>query len=317
VHKKALYVGGSFTTVDGQPHAGLVKLHRDTGLPFKRFSFAPGRAVTDLAVTHGQLLAGGSFPGYLRSMDLRTGQLTSFVAPSVRGKVARRAGATTLSRFAVDPTGTRLVAVGNFNRVDGLQRRRVFMLNLRSDATSKMSRWYYPPLAKRECKSIKWYKMANITDVDFAPDGSYFILGATGGPARFSTDIGTAVCDGAARFETGVLAPTSPTWVNYTGGDTVWSVLATGAAVYLQGHFRWLDNPEGHDSAGPGAVSRRGIGAVDTTTGKALEWNPDKPARRGGRALMDDSGGLWIGSDSEMLGGEAHLGLGFLPLPIS
>ena len=314
-HRKALYVGGSFTTVDGKSHPGLVKLHTKTGKPFKRFSFPLGRTVTDLAISHGQLVVGGSFPGQLRSVDLRTGRPTTFVSPRIRGKVARKAGITEVSRFAVDPTQTRLVAVGNFNRVDGVQRRRAFMLNLRADRTSKLAKWYYAPLKKRSCRSVKWYKLPNISDVDFSPDGSYFVLGATGGPVRFASDIGTAVCDGVARFESDVRKPAAPTWVNYTGGDTVWSVLASGAAVYVQGHFRWLDNPEGRDSAGPGAVKRRGIGAIDPTTGKALDWNPDKPARRGGRALVDDDRGLWIGSDSETLAGKPHLGLGFLPLP--
>src|SRR4051794_24889508 len=104
VRRKAVYVGGSFTTVDGRPHAGLVKLHANTGLPFKRFSAPLGRAVTDLAVSQRQLVVGGSFPGHLRSVNLRTGKPTPFVAPRIRGKVTRKAGPTNVSRFAIDPT---------------------------------------------------------------------------------------------------------------------------------------------------------------------------------------------------------------------
>ncbi len=63
---------------------------------------------------------------------------------------------------------------------------------------------------------------------------------------------GLDVCDAAARFETGVAAPSAPTWINYTGGDSLYSVAATGTAVYVQGHQRWMDNPQGNNSPGPG-----------------------------------------------------------------
>ena len=57
------------------------------------------------------------------------------------------------------------------------------------------------------------------------------------------------------RFETANVSSTAqPTWINWTGGDTLYSVAVTGPAVYVGGHQRWLDNPLGHDSAGPGAV---------------------------------------------------------------
>ena len=46
-----------------------------------------------------------------------------------------------------------------------------------------------------------------------------------------------------SRFETNNLSPERPTWINYTGGDSLKSVGVTSAAVYVQGHSRWLDNP--------------------------------------------------------------------------
>jgi hypothetical protein len=115
------------------------------------------------------------------------------------------------------------------------------------------------------------HKQAYIEDVDFSPDGSYFVFGSTGFVPATTTEIGTAICDAAVRFETNISNPASPTWINYTGGNTIHSVIATGAAVYVQGRFRWLDNPYGRDSAGPGAVDRVGIGAIDSITGKALD----------------------------------------------
>ena len=55
-----------------------------------------------------------------------------------------------------------------------------------------------------------------------------------------------------------ISSPVRPTWINYTGGDTLHSVSATGAAVYVQGHQRWLNNKFGVNDAGPGAVVASG-----------------------------------------------------------
>jgi hypothetical protein len=106
-----------------------------------------------------------------------------------------------------------------------------------------------------------------------------------------------------------------PTWINYTGGDTLYSVAATGAAVYVQGHNRWLDNPYGRDFAGPGAKVRLGIGAIDSDTGKALAWNPSKPALQGGHDLLATADGLWVMSDSTKFDHMYHRGIAFAPLP--
>jgi hypothetical protein len=149
-------------------------------------------------------------------------------------------------------------------------------------------------------------------DVDFSPDGLYFVLVSTGFVPQ-NGQIGIALCDATARFETATLAPTRPTWINYTGGDTLHSVAVTDQAVYVQGHQRWLDNPQGRDSAGPGAVSRPGIGAINPTTGKALAWNPTKDRGVGGKDLLVTSRGLWVGSDTNNIGHEMRKRVALLP----
>ena len=131
----------------------------------------------------------------------------------------------------------------------------------------------------------------------------------------------TTVCDGVGRFS--LSDPTKPQWINYTGGDSVWSVTDTGAAVYVGGHFRWLDNPDGYGSRGVGdktsgapAVIRRGIGAIDPASGLALPWNPGLGRTKiGGKALLSDAGGLWIGNDATTFAGEPRYGLQSVRLP--
>jgi hypothetical protein len=149
-------------------------------------------------------------------------------------------------------------------------------------------------------------------DVDFSPDGSYFVFVSTGFVPQ-SGQIGIALCDATARFETTVMNPARPTWINYTGGDTLHSVAVTDVAVYVQGHQRWLDNPFGRDNAGPGAVSRPGIGAIDPVGGKALSWNPTKDRGVGGKDLLVTSLGLWVASDTAHIGHETRMRIALLP----
>ena len=81
----------------------------------------------------------------------------------------------------------------------------------------------------------------------------------------------------------------------------------------MQGHQRWLDNPEGRDFAGPGAVERPGIGAIHPVTGKALPWNPTKGRGEGGKDLLITRHGLWVVSDTTMIGGETHERIALMP----
>ena len=149
-------------------------------------------------------------------------------------------------------------------------------------------------------------------DVDFSPDGSWFAFVSTG-YIPSTGGVGRDLCDAAARFETNIPNPARPTWINYTGGDTLHSVAATDVAVYVQGHQRWLNNPQGRNSAGPGAVSREGIGAINPSTGLALSWNPGKERGVGGKDLYVTSAGLWVGSDTNLIGGETRRRIALMP----
>ncbi len=306
----SVYVAGSFTTVNGVARRGIAKVDLVTGAVDPRFDarFPSGR-VTEVRVVGGRLIVGGTFAKRLAALDPATGADTGYLDLGIAGSVATNAGSTDVYRFSVNAAGTRLVAVGNFTSVSGQARRRAFMVTLGA-TTSRLHPWYYQPL-DRSCAATSL--PAYLRDVDFAPDGSYFVLVSTGYVPRTTAEIGTSVCDAAARFETGVSAPTRPTWINYTGGDTLHSVVATGATVYVQGHQRWLDNPLGRNNPGPGAVSRPGIGAIDPATGTALAWNPTKSREVGGKDMLATSSGLWVGSDGNTFARESRAGIAFLP----
>jgi hypothetical protein len=303
----SLYVGGTFTSVNGVARRGLAKLDRVTGAVDTAFNAGLNGTVRDAAVVGGRLIVGGTFAGRLRAVNLATGANTGYVNVGISGTVADNAGPTEVYRFAVNPAGTRLVGVGNFTTVGGQPRWRAFMLNL--GATATVNPWWYPPLQNMcQAATLPDY----MRDVDFSPDGSWFAFVATGFVPQ-AGGVGRDLCDATARFETNVANPARPTWINYTGGDTLHSVAATDVAVYVQGHQRWLDNPQGRNSAGPGAVSRPGIGAIDPVSGRALAWNPTKDRGVGGKDLYVTSQGLWVGSDTTHIGGEVHARIALMP----
>jgi hypothetical protein len=305
----SLYVGGTFSSVNGVARRGLVKMDAATGVVDLAFNANLGNNVSEAAVVGGRLIISGTFAKKIEAVNLATGADTGYINAGVSGTVASNAGAVEVYRFAVDPAGTRLVGVGNFTTVGGASHFRAFMLNLGATSAT-VSTWNYPPLAQMcAAASIPDY----MRDVDFSPDGSYFVFVSTGFVPQ-NGQIGIALCDATARFETATLAPVRPTWINYTGGDTLHSVAVTDQAVYVQGHQRWLDNPQGRDSAGPGAVSRPGIGAINTVTGKALPtWNPTKDRGVGGKDLLVTPRGLWVGSDTNHIGKETRERIALLP----
>jgi Domain of unknown function (DUF5122) beta-propeller len=310
----SVYLGGEFRHINGQPRTAIAKLDLTTGQVDPAFAptIASGR-VSDMELVHGQLIVGGTFKKRIQSLNPTTGKPTGYLDVAFTDPLPYTTRPEVF-RFDVSPDGQHLAAVGNFTSVDGQGNWRIAMLDL-SPTSATVSPWRYPH-ASRGChaQTRPMYQMY-VRDVDFAPDSSYFAVASTGGHRINGEGPGLVLCDAVARFETDVLSPSQPTWINYTGGDTLHSVAASGAAVYVQGHSRWLDNPYGRDSAGPGAVERPGGGAIDPVTGKALPWNPEMPQRKGGYQILPVDGGVWFVTDGIRFNQRYRYGIRFVPLP--
>jgi|GEM_PF-1669992 len=313
-------IGGEFTQVNGVARKGLAVVDGTTGALVTGFNANLNGAVYDAKLLNGRLIIGGSFSKELMAVNPTTGADTGYLNLGISG--------VRVHRFSVNPQGTQLVAIGKFASVSGQTRRQAFMVNLGA-SSGTLSTWYYQPLLKY-CSIPE--DAAYIRGVSFSPDGSFFVLDGTGYTSN-DGDLGSTICDAAARFESNIMAPSKPTWINYTGGDSLYSVAISNTAVYIGGHERWANNPDGSDTcSSPICVPRPGIGALDPATGVALSWNPMRTRGVGAQILYLTPAGLWVGSDTAFGGVlgcanpgganhddctgkplETHQGIGFLP----
>jgi Domain of unknown function (DUF5122) beta-propeller len=306
-----VYLGGAFKTVNGTAQRGLARVSVAEGQRITAFGGQINWGdVRALEVAGGRLYAGGTFSainGVARAGLARMNPATGAVDAGFDARLsAPGLSRTRVEHFDISPDGTRLVAIGALLKAGSADRTQIAMFDVSGAAATLMS--WYTDAYKPECmKGFDTY----LRQVKFSPDGRYFVVAATG---RASSP--TKLCDSAARFETAGTGRHNPTWVQRTGGDSLYAVAVTGAAVYVGGHQRYLDNPYGSDAKGPGpgAVSRVGIGAISPTTGKALSWNPTRTRGVGVRAFLVAPGGLIVGSDTDQLGKEYHGRIGMFPL---
>ncbi|MEU8377671.1 hypothetical protein [Streptosporangium sp. NPDC048865] len=315
-----VYAGGRFTRTGGAQTRGLALLRLSDGSPLPRFGAqVRGGTVTSLARLGRHLYAGGDFTHVgpaARTALARLDAVTGEADPSFTIEPgAPRGGRTRVHALSLGHG--RLAVGGDFTTLGGLPRAQLGLIGVASPAATAAGLAASPAaVAPWRTDAYQGRCMADfpgyVRGLDLAPDGSHLVVVTTGGPGGRSR-----MCDTAARFETGARGPVRPTWVNHTGGDSLYAVAATGAAVYVGGHQRWLNNPDGHDSAGPGAVARPGIGAIHPRTGRALAWNPTRTRGIGIKAFLAHPGGLLVGSDTTRLGHEYHARVGMFPLPIT
>jgi hypothetical protein len=316
-----VYVGGSFGSVGGNTAIKRVVKLTSNGAVVGGFNAVPNKVVNEVVVRGSRLYVGGAFTSVrsgavtttrnaLAALDPATGAVLSAVAVPFAGVYDPAiGGATSIKRFDVSPDGTRLAAVGNFATAGGLPRAQMAVLDV-GGAVASVAPWATNRFdaAHNNCASVFETFMR---DVDFSPDGSYFVVTTTGAFAG-GVNSGT-LCDTITRWETASTG-NDPSWANYTGGDTTYGVAVTGSAVYIGGHMRWVNNPFQADQAGPGAVPRSGIAALDPVNGLPLSWNPGRARGVGAQAMFATSQGLWVGSDTAQIGGETHGRVALMPL---
>lgn len=314
----ALFIGGNFSMIDGRATKKLAKLDATTGAVITAFKGKADKKVNDLVARGGLLYLGGTFGlvnntprAGIAAVDPVTGALSPELNLPVTG-TRKTTKAMHVDRIDVSPDASTLLIAGNFTQVNGVSRDQIALISLASSPDS-LSSWQTSRYQAACASRFDTY----IRDVDYSPDGSYFVVVTTGASAIIfgATPLSGPLCDSTARFESGATGSgQQPNWATFTGGDTNYSVAVTGTAIYVGGHQRWQNDYWGRDSAGPGAVSRQGIASLSPLNGMPFAWNPARTRGLGAQALLATGDGLYVGSDTDTIGSEFHAKLALMPL---
>ena len=291
-----VYVGGAFSSVGGNTAIKRIVKLTATGAVVSTFQALPNKPVNEVVVRGARVYLGGAFTsvkngnvtfprGALAALDSTTGAVLAEVNVPFTG-LYNGAGGTNIVRFDVSPDGTRLAAVGNFSTVGGLPRVQLALVDTGAPAAVvapwATNRFDAHTTTARPCSTPS---CATSTSPPTAPTSWSPRTGAFAGGAATGT-----LCDTTTRWETASTG-NDPTWADYTGGDTTYGVAVTGSAVYVGGHMRWQNNPFQGDQAGPGAVPRDGIAALDPVNGLPLSWNPGRARGVGAQAMFATASG--------------------------
>lgn len=310
----SVFAGGYFNNVKGKPAKSLAKINLSDGSLKAGFTTPAitGR-VKDMRLAGNRLWIAGNFTHVAGNAQLGLATLNPGTGAFDRynrlvfSDPYNNAAAQVL-KIDVSPNGQRLIAIGNFSKVDGQSRPQLVMLDI-SGTAARLANWQSDFYAPRCAAAYDSY----MHDLDISPDGKYFVVTTTG---AWRGNQGP--CDTTSRFEVGSTGTgIKPSWINYSGGDTMYAVAITGPAVYIGGHFRWQNNPNtlDGDSPGAGAIGREGIAALDPANGLPLRWNPGRTKGVGVFDLLATSKGLWVGSDTDRIGNsEYHARIAFMPL---
>jgi hypothetical protein len=312
------YLGGHFTTVNGvtAKHLAAVtttdagNLATDLKSGFK--DNVNGDVLTAQYTTAQGLLIGGKFTKVnsvartmLASVDPSTGTASAYANLAISGVYPGEQ--TKIFQSNISNSGTRMLVTGVFTSIGGQARRQVAVLDLGSTAVT-VDGWNSTEFNGNCVNNESFYAEA----AAWSPDDASIYVATTG----FQ---GNPLCDSAVAFPS-TATTVSHKWINYTGGDSLFAVASDTNDVYIAGHERWANNPFGHDNAGPGALSRPGLGGLAPSNGQATTWNPTRSRGVGATELYITAAGLWVASDngndgtSQMCGGKFNKGgICFLP----
>lgn len=311
-----ILLGGTFNRAGGAANLNMARVNPTTGAALP-WSYHPGKRVVHVEVVQGHALVGGYFPGFLDSVNPLTGADDGYGTPTISGNYVfpgSKPNGTRVWNMTVSPDRTAVLVSGVFTSVGGQHHEQLFRLNLTSGAAT-VSAWT-PTELFTDCATVEPFYAQ---DAAWAPDMSRIYVGTTGfKPYNLSTGVPrSGPCDAAIAYPVTQTAFSGHLWINYTGCDSLYSVAADADTVFVAGHQRWIDNPNGCDRQGPGARAQTGLAELNPLTGRSVA-GPNRGRGLGADDLLRTPAGLWIASDNQAntsmcAGRSGHAGICFLP----
>jgi PKD repeat protein len=324
-----LFVAGDFNTVGGIARQKVASLNLTTGAPISTFDFtrSTNNPATALAATNSTLYVGGRFSrinGQLRTglaaVNTASGAVDMSFDNQLSGGIGVN-GQLAVPQLKLTHDESKLLVVHTGRQIDGQDR---YGMGIIDTASKELLPW----------RSRLWddnlARVGGVTRIyggDIAPDDSYFVVSSGSGgdlPPISDTAVAYPLTD-ASLTDSDV----QPLWIS-RHFDSIYSVAITEVAVYVGGHFGFIESPTsddpwpGLDNVGYGTgqglagyglgdqvVRRDHIAAISPTTGKALEWYSISNSFEGDKAMEATPRGLFVGGDGQYKGGVQTGRVGF------
>jgi hypothetical protein len=245
VNGATVYVGGTFTGINGVSRAGLAAVSATDGTVNSTWDPAPastsGTPAVESIVLNGNTLY---VAGYFNAGLGRLNTIKHLGAVSTTGAGDAIASFVPVLDvgdriYSIKLTGTTLYISGFFNSVNSLTRYGLAALN----TTNASPTAWAPQLSGADVETLSL-------------SGSQVFIG---GDIR---GVNWSVYDGFAVMEesSGLLLPLT---FNITSGEDIFTMVVKGTTMYLGGRFTSVKG-----------VARKNLAAIDLTTGTVLPWNP-------------------------------------------
>ncbi|MBM9458564.1 PKD domain-containing protein [Nocardioides sp. zg-536] len=310
-----LFISGNFGTVNGVDRKAIARIDPVTGAPITSFTANANGKVNELAVTNSTVYAGGRFTtvnnvprGALAALDPATGQVRADFVNNITGGIGTN-GDLAVQRLKLTHDEGRLLVVHTGRQVNGQDRYGVAIINTR---TNKLTPWK-TTLWEDNLQFVGGIQRAYGGDV--APDDSYFVVVSGSGGDR------PPINDTVIKFALDGDSDAKPQWIS-RHFDSIYSVAATEAGIYIGGHFQWAESATapvpwpGLDDVGYGTgqglgayglgdavVKRYHLAALDPGDGHALEWFAPSQSYEGDKHIEATPRGLFVGGDGNTKGG--------------
>jgi hypothetical protein len=307
-----VYIGGAFTSVGGQPHAGLAALDADSGRLVSTWradvsgvveALAPSSDGTTLYVGGDFSAVGGAGRQRLAAVSAATGAVSDWSPGAGGGAV-----------LALAAAAGRVYAGGKFTSIGSTRRAHLAAVSSGGALDPAFDSGVDDPvwaLALSPGGEIL-YAGGSFHAAGGQPRAHLAALSPSSGAASGwdprvpcpvlglgATSSAVYVAGGGGRVNGNAVlaydaAGGARLWAAHTNGN-VQAVAPLAGAVYAGGHFSTVNG-----------VLRRKAAALDAASGQLLPWDPHPDSALGVWSLLGGGDSLWMGGDFTTLSGTSQ-----------